>query len=381
VTTVHREPPVVVIYGGSGFFGALLVRDLLANTRARIVIAGRSQPKRPLDPCVAFARSDLNDFSSVEAALAGASVVVHCAGPYQTLPLNPLRAAIAAGAHYVDLAEDRQFIRRVEECGAAARRANVAVMTGMSVVPGLSALLAQTLRADFDRLDAIRTFVAPGTRGSRGPATIRALVSGAGRPLRLLRDGCDATARGWSEPEWIEFPPPVGRRLQYLALETAGCDLLPRYFGARRVEFKAGSEFAWLNRTLAAAARLRERTGFPPLERWSDALRSALRVVGRFGTDRGGVLVEVAGIKNGAPARAQIAVVAEEHGERIPSVPAAIAVAALLGGEVSARGIVPLNAWIAPPRLFEELSRRGLRLWLKPAAHSVWRALNGGEVY
>jgi saccharopine dehydrogenase-like NADP-dependent oxidoreductase len=371
-----REPPTVVVYGGNGFFGALIVRDLLANTRARIVIAGQSAPTRPLDPRVTFARSDLRNFSSVEAALAGAAVVVHSAGPYQALPLNPLSAAIAAGVHYLDLAEDREFVRRVGECDAAARRANVAVMTGMSVVPGLSALLAEALRADFDRLDAVRTFVAPGTRGSRGRATVRALLSGAGRPLRLWRDGRAATARGWSEPEWIDFPPPIGRRLQYLALETADQDLLPRYFGVGRVEFKAGSEFVWLNRGLAAAARLRARTGFPALERWSDALRRGLRVLGRFGTDRGGVLVEISGTKNGAPAEVQIAVVAERHGERIPAVPAAIAVEALLRGEVSARGVVPLHTWIAPVRLFEELSKRGLKLWLKPAAGCGWRRLS-----
>jgi short subunit dehydrogenase-like uncharacterized protein len=154
---------------------------------------------------VIFATSDLNDAAPVRAVLVGASVLVNCAGPYHSQPPILFHEAIAAGVHYVDLAEDREFVCAARACDEAARRAGVAVMSGLSVVPGLTALLVQMLRDRFDRVISIRTFVAPGTLGSRGPATVRSLLGGAGWPLRVLREGREHNARGWSEPAGSNF--------------------------------------------------------------------------------------------------------------------------------------------------------------------------------
>jgi hypothetical protein len=188
----------------------------------------------------------------------------------------------------------------------------------------------------------------------------------------VLREGAEISTRGWSEPEWIEFPPPLGRRLEYLAIDTAERDLFAREFGARRVEFKAGSEFPWLNRALALAARLR----FPALDRCASSTRIFLKLLGHFGTDAGGVLVEIEGRGEEQFVRQQIAVVALNHGERIPALLAAIAVRALLGGELTARGWMPLATCLATTTLFKEFHRRGLQFWLKTEANSEWRRLH-----
>jgi hypothetical protein len=375
VANALREPPTIVVYGGSGFFGRLVVNDLLGHTEARLVIASRRSPWHPMvNSRVAYVCSDLNDIASVRATLVGASVVVHCAGPYQFQDPTLVRAAIESGVHYVDLAEDPEFVRQTLGFHKAAQRADVAIVSGASVVPGLTALLAQALH--FDRADSIRTFVAPGTCGSRGLATVRSLLSGVGRPLRLLRGGRETMARGWSKPEWVEFPPPIGWRLQYLAIETADRDVLSRELGAQSIEFKAGSEFPWVNRSLGAVARLRARTNFPSLERWANPIRKYLQLLGRFGTDAGGVIVEVAGILNCELTLQQVAVTAAGEGERIPSLLAAIGAAALLRGELTARGALRLSTWLPTTQLFEELHRRGLQVWLKPGVDADWRRRN-----
>jgi hypothetical protein len=193
--------------------------------------------------------------------------------------------------------------------------------------------------------------------------------------MHLSRKGRDVAVRGWGEPEWIEYPPPIGWRLEYLALDSADHDVLAREFGARRIEFKAGSEFSWLNRALAIASRFRALTGFPSLDRWASVLRVWLKWLGRLGTDAGGVLVEGAGTKNGKKATRQIAVVAEERGERIPVLLAAIAVEALLRNELTARGTVRLSSWISEQQLFDELRNRGLRLWSKSELDASWQPL------
>ncbi len=374
--TALSHPPTVVVYGGTGFFGKLVVDDLLVRTTARIIVAGRSKPRTSsVNSRVTFVTSDLNDPASVRAALAGASVVVNCAGPYQSQGPTLMHEAIACGVHYLDLAEDREFVREAQRSHEAASQAGVTLLSGVSVVPGLAALLAQSIRGDFDDVFSIRTFVAPGTRGSRGVATVRSLLGGVGRPLHLLREGCETIVRGWSEPEWLEFPPPIGWRLTYLAIENADRDVLAREFGVRRVEFKAGSEFSWLNRALAITARCRAFTGFPALDHWANPLRVCLKWLGRFGTDAGGVIVEVVGAKRERAVTRQLAIVAAEKGERIPSVLAAIAVDALLRGELAARGAVPLSSWLGAPQLFDELRSRGLHLWSKQSLATSWQRL------
>lgn len=370
------HPPTVVVYGGSGFFGKLTVDDLLVRTNTRIIVAGRSKPRAtPANARVTFIASDLNDSVSVRTALGGAAVVVNCAGPYHSQSPTLMHAAIACRVHYIDLAEDRTFIREAQRCHEAASIAGVTLLSGLSVVPGLAALLAKSVRGDFDDVFSIRTFVAPGTRGSRGVATVRSLLGGVGRPLHLLREGREAIVCGWSEPEWLEFPPPIGWRLQYLALDSADRDVLAREFGVRRVEFKAGSEFPWLNRTLAIVGRGRALTGFPPLDHWAGPMRVCLKWLGRLGTDAGGVLVEVSGTKRGQEVERQLAVVAVEKGERIPSLLAAIAVGALLRGELTARGAVPLSSWLVPQRLFHELRCRELHLWSRAVGDASWQPM------
>ena len=374
--TALSRPPTVVVYGGTGFFGKRVVEDLLVRTMARVVVAGRNKPRTvPVNPRVTFTVSDLNDRASVQRALAGASVVVNCAGPYQSQGPTLMHEAIANRVHYVDLAEDRALVREAQNSHEAASIAGVILLSGLSVVPALAAFLAESIRGDFDNTLSIRTFIAPGTRGSRGVATVRSLLGGVGRPLHLLRDERETILRGWSEPEWVEFPPPIGWRLEYLAIENADRDVLAREFGAQRVEFKAGSEFPWLNRALAIVARCRAWTGFPPLDRWASPLRVCLQWLGWFGTDAGGVLVEVAGTKIGRTVAQQLAVVADRQGERIPSLLAAIAVGALLRGELTARGALPLSSWLGREQLFDELRSRGLRLWSKSALDASWQPM------
>lgn len=375
---MNAEPtePKVVIYGGTGFFGRRVADDLIAHADCRILLAARREPRRPpIDPRIGFVRSDAALASSVRRTLEGAFAVVHCAGPYRGQEPILARAAIACGVHYADLAEDADFIRSVRALDGEARRAGVALLSGLSVVPALAALLAQAVADPGKRILRARTFVAPGSRGSRGEATVETLMRGIGTPLRVWREGRQTRVRGWSEKETIVFPPPVGLRTQYLAIETVGSDPMAEELGAESVEFKAGSEFASVNALLAAVSRLRARYGFPRLENHGAVLRRGLRALGAFGTDRGAVIVHVEqgdGHPSGARESRAIAVVADRDGERIPALPAGIVLAALLAGELTISGAVALSRCLPTHRLFDELLRRDLRLWWRCANTTSW---------
>jgi hypothetical protein len=285
-------------------------------------------------------------------------VIVHLAGPFRKLPLGPLAAAERTGSAYVDVAEDRAFCRAVR----AHAPATIPVLTGCSVCPAMEAMAVRMGQHWLDRIDGLRTFAAPDTRRHRGPAMFDTMLWGVGRTFRQPRSGRMVEVIGWSEPEWIAFPPPVGRRLTYLVLEMADLDLLPRRFGLSTVEFKAGADHAFLNRSLAAMAALSRVTRRPPWERLLPMARAISWTAGRVGRDRDGVAFELRGA---GPTRERrwFGVTANHNGGRIPIVLAGMAVQRLLDGRMGGHGVVEIDDQLSAFEFVMELHRRGLQTW------------------
>src|SRR5262245_41326242 len=93
----------VIVIGGDGFFGRLLVDDLRRYSDTEVIVAGRHASR--------FA--DLRDQGSLERVLDGVQVAICAAGPYQGLPPALVELCVKRGIHYIDLADDRIFVRNV----------------------------------------------------------------------------------------------------------------------------------------------------------------------------------------------------------------------------------------------------------------------------
>lgn len=362
--------PRVVVFGGSGFFGSRLARELLDTTSARLVLASR-RPHLPPSLADGAARielcpADLGLPATLARAVQGASAVVHAAGPFRGAA-SLAHACITAAVPYLDLAEEPGYHARVRALAPAARERGILLAPGLSSVPALSALLAARLRLPGQPVDAIETSIAPGSRGSRGNATFRSLLDQAGRTFLLPGPDGPRTVHGFSAGRWIEHPPPVGRRLSYLALPTPELDLFGELFGAGSLSFRAGSEFPAANRLLAGLAALRRRTGFPPLSALTPVLRAATGLAGRFGVECGALTVE---LRAGASTR-RASVVGVRDAARIATVLAAIAVQRLLDGRLTHAGLPPWTTWLGFDELCTELASRDLAVWLDEG--SGWR--------
>jgi len=362
---VEANLPRIVVYGGNGFFGRLVVQDILEHTSAEIVIASRN----PRD--IAFSgfetrvrrrQSDLNDLAGVLSAIEGARAVVSCVGPFQGQPLNILQACMESRIAYVDVADDRDFVVRCHQMSPRIQEAGIPAFVGCSVVPGMSSLLTRYCQKGIPQIERTRIFISPGTRHPRGRGSFLCLLSTVGNEISILDGTGQRKIRGWTNRERVEFPPPMGNRWVYSVVDIADYYLQPKYFGVHSVEFKIGSELDFLNRSLSVVRQLKSVFGVKSVDWLMPISRALILMTSPFGTSQGGVMVEVS--SKGCPGRNKIYVsaFAEERGEIIPAILPSLAAKMILEGEIAFRGIVPLTEWLSTERLTEELAKRRVKL-------------------
>lgn len=271
-------------------------------------------------------------------------VVINTVGPFQSADYRVAQACIGAGAHYIDLADSHQFVAGIAQLDEAARAKGVAIIAGASTVPALSgAVVAESGLTP----TAIRIGISPGNNAPRGAALVDAILNQAGKPLPVLRAGRWTKVPGWGEMHRrrirIDRDRSLGKRW-LSACDAPDLVLLPQlYPSLRTVEFYAGLELSllhvglWILSLPVRAGWLRSLLPLRTPLRWTaDRLRA-------FGSDRGGMLVDVEGLnKDGRQMAYRWRLVAEDgQGPFIPAAPAAALVARLARGEAVRAGAYP----------------------------------------
>ena len=281
----------VLVLGGYGFFGRRLVERLERQPGLELVVAGRTGRGAKAVALDAWA----DDFPQRLAALAP-DVLVNAAGPFQGQDYRVARACIAARAHYIDLADAREFVAGVGVLDRAARAAGVRVLSGASSVPALSGAVVDHLVAGLARVDSIDIGISPGNRTERGMATVQAILSYCGHPMP---GSGPHPAYGWRGTRRHRYPDPIESRL-LSPCDVPDLTLLPgRYPGAPRVSFGAGLELPFLHRGMNAMALL-TRLGI--VRDWSIHARWLKRAADAFrhwGSDAGAMHVTVIGERAG----------------------------------------------------------------------------------
>jgi len=335
----------VLVIGAGGVFGSRLAEGLLRHSFA-VVAAGRDLERaeavaarlRAAFPggAVEAAALDTATLTPEMLKATGADIVADAAGPFQGAEPATARAAIAAGLHYVDLADGRDFVAAFPALDGAAKAAGVVALTGCSSTPALSNAVLDRLTAGWREVVSVEAAISPGARAPRGLSVMRAILSWLGRPVRVFEDGRWTTRPGWSGLYRRDFGR-AGRRPVSLC-ETPDLDLFAQRFQPReRALFLAGLEpwpahlEAWL------LARLVRWFRFDPTPLAGLLLRlSGWRSVS--GSDRGAMRVEAFGVDGeGRAMRAVWRLVAEPGaGPVTPSLPALAAIRAIATGRVAA---------------------------------------------
>ena len=129
----------VLIIGGYGNFGSFIARALARDPDIRLLIAGRSTAKAgtfiaglgAANPPEAHAL-DISSDPGPAIAAAAPDIVIHAVGPFQCQDYRVAEACIAAGAHYLDLADARAFVTGIGALDEKAKQAGVAIVAGAS---------------------------------------------------------------------------------------------------------------------------------------------------------------------------------------------------------------------------------------------------------
>jgi hypothetical protein len=338
----------VLVLGGYGQFGSRIVEGLAADEDMQLVVAGRdvAQANALVARLAPAARATLEAARvDVEAHLERAfdairpDIVIHTAGPFQERDHGVARAALAHGAHYIDLADGRAFVDTFDAVDAHARHAGRWAITGASSVPGISAAVVAAHRARFGQLHGVEAGISPGNRTARGLATTRAILGYVGRPMRVLRDGRWTTAHGWQSLRRVVFPG-VGARW-FARCEVPDLSVLPhRHPDLRTCEFRAGLELhrmhfgLWLASWAVRAGLVRD------LPRYARPLLAlSQRWIG-LASDVGVMHLDMTGVDaTGSPLALRWSIVARDgEGPRIPATPAIVLARKLARGGLPGSG-------------------------------------------
>ncbi len=356
----------VLVLGGYGAFGRLAAERLARMPGIEVVVAGRSEARaRDLAARLApRAKAQVSavclDAGGLSTAALGAlrpAVMINATGPFQEQDYGVARVCIAAGVHYLDLADARAFVTGIAALDADARKAGVLVASGASTVPAISGAVVDAYASQLGCIETVDTTIAPANSFDPGFATTRSILGALGKPLGGQGKGSGGEFYGWQGIGRRRLP---GLGWRWLGrCDVPDLDLFPgRYPGLKDVRVYAALEVGafhlglWGLSWLARAGLLRRP------ERLARPLLAVKRRLGFLGSDRGGMAVVLEGrdAEGRAKRLAWHLVAGSGHGPYIPAAPSVVVARKLLSGALAVRGAMPCLGFFTLDELLAEIA-------------------------
>jgi lysine 6-dehydrogenase len=379
-----------IVVLGAGLMGRAVVYDLGAAREVKDIIVADFDRARAHEVVGRFghgiaraAFADVRDLKHLAKLLHGCHMVVNCT--QYNWNLDVMRAALAAGVHYLDLGGLYHTTRKQFALDRDFRRIGKLAIPGMGGAPGITNVMARALADSLDHVDAIKVYNA-GADQQRYDSpvaysfSIATILDELTMPPIHFVNGRYVEKEMLSEPEARAFPEPIGKIVLRHSIHSELGTLAEsfRKKGVREVFFKIHYDPKLVNlvRSLADAGFTRREPiavngtrvapravllalmqqkapSRPPLD--VEALRVV--VTGRNGKKRVASAIEMWADHTIRP---QLSAVARDTG-----FPAAIAAVMHGRGEIPGIGVqAPEN--VVPPRpFFTELKKRGFtfRRW------------------
>ena len=184
------RPYEVIIYGAYGYTGKLITTEC-KEAGLNVLLAGRAATKLqalsettdyPYEVC------RIDDAPTLRTLLKKGSIVIHCAGPFQTTAKQMVDACLEAGTHYLDITGEYSVFEMLARYDDKAKERAILVMPGVGfdVVP--SDCLALHLKNKLPKATHLQLAFTMAKGGvSRG--TARTVIEGLGTGSIIRKDG------------------------------------------------------------------------------------------------------------------------------------------------------------------------------------------------
>ena len=224
----------VTVFGAHGHTGRFVVSEF-RRRGWNAIVSGRDGDKlkalQQAYPEYERREATVEDRTSLDRALAGASAVINCAGPFADTAIPIVEAALRARTHYLDLAAEQAAVLAIfERFSEAARTAHVAVLPGMAFYGALGDLLATAAMGDWTSADEICIRVALDrwhpTRGTR-------LTGQRNSVHRIFSDNRLQDPESPHPHQW-NFPAPFGKQ-EVVLLPLAETVLISRHLRTPKI--------------------------------------------------------------------------------------------------------------------------------------------------
>ncbi|MET9894745.1 saccharopine dehydrogenase NADP-binding domain-containing protein [Streptomyces sp. NPDC006465] len=209
---------VVTVFGAYGHTGRFVVAELLERGFVP-VLSGRDAEKLKAlaasHPELDVRPASVDDPAALDHALAGATAVINCAGPFATTAAPVIEAALRAAIPYVDVAAEIEAnVDTFEQFTDRARTAGAVIVPAMAFYGGLGDLLTTAAMGDWKAAD--EAHIAYGlsswhpTAGTRAAGAVSRERRG-DRRVRYTQGKLEYTQDAAPTLEW-PFPDPMGPR-------------------------------------------------------------------------------------------------------------------------------------------------------------------------
>lgn len=358
----------ILILGGYGMTGKSLARCLLQQSDAHLVLAGRSLEKAQAyteelraefaSERVSALRLDAASETDLRAALPGVDLLL-VASPTTRQTGMVARAALEAGADYLDVQLGAQKFALLESLAPEIERAGRCFITEAGFHPGLPSALVRYAAAQLDQIESAVTagYLNMGKGLPYTEAVNELIETFKDYQAQVYRGGAWTRPRSF-ELRKIDFGKDIGRKQCYSMFFEELRPLPAMYPSLKEVGFYI-SESHWMIDWVI----------MPLTFAWLKLMPNALRPIGRFlwwgmgafhkPPYRVELQVQATGIKDGKPACFK-ASVSHPDGYALTAIPVAATLLQYLDGSARKPGLWMMGHIPDPARLFEDMKRMGV---------------------
>ncbi|MBN9235777.1 MAG: saccharopine dehydrogenase NADP-binding domain-containing protein [Mesorhizobium sp.] len=201
---------------------------------------------------------ELRDISRAGLDAAGVDLVLNFAGPFFVGSDAAARAAIAAGAAYIDVCDDAEGTRTILDLHQAACERGVPVITGGGNSPGISNWLACDILQSNKNVDGIQVVWITRERDPGGLAVLRHMLHMTVAPCPIWREGRMEYTKGFQPQTAMSFdvPAPFGRIEAYDTAHPEPLTLARYRPDLRLIQCKGSLYPAWANQAFSTLGRI-----------------------------------------------------------------------------------------------------------------------------